>query len=141
MSVETVKGQTVTIRFDAARCVHARNCVLSHPNVYVPNVKGDWLHPDAATPEAVIRTGRRNVVIVAQAAGRYAPVEVALGRESGDSVEITRGHGQGVAGAEHGHRQQTGGLAHRGGSRSAARTAAEGRRHRATGAAILRETS
>lgn len=58
MSVETVKGQTVTIRFDAARCVHARNCVLSHPNVYVPNVKGDWLHPDAATPEAVIRTGQ-----------------------------------------------------------------------------------
>jgi Cu(I)/Ag(I) efflux system membrane fusion protein len=41
--------------------------------------------------EAVIRTGRRNVVIVAQAEGRYAPVEVALGRESGDSVEITRG--------------------------------------------------
>ena len=41
--------------------------------------------------EAVIRTGKRNVVIVAQAEGRYAPVEVELGRESGDSVEIRKG--------------------------------------------------
>jgi Cu(I)/Ag(I) efflux system membrane fusion protein len=41
--------------------------------------------------EAVIRTGKRNVVIVAQSEGRYAPVEVELGRESGDSVEIRKG--------------------------------------------------
>jgi Cu(I)/Ag(I) efflux system membrane fusion protein len=41
--------------------------------------------------EAVIRTEKRNVVIVAQGEGRYAPVEVELGRESGDSVEIRKG--------------------------------------------------
>ncbi len=58
MGIETVKGKTVTIRFDATRCIHARNCVLSYPNVYVPNVQGEWLHPDAASPESVFRTAQ-----------------------------------------------------------------------------------
>ncbi len=41
--------------------------------------------------EAVIRTGRRTVVITAIASGRYDPVEVELGIESGDHVEIRNG--------------------------------------------------
>lgn len=57
MSVETVKGAEVTIRFDASRCVHSRNCVLSRPDVLVPNVQGEWIYPDAASPEEVIRIG------------------------------------------------------------------------------------
>jgi len=58
MSIETVKGETVTIQFDASRCIHSRGCVLGHPEVYVPNVVGEWIHPDAATPAEVIRTGQ-----------------------------------------------------------------------------------
>jgi uncharacterized Fe-S cluster protein YjdI len=45
---ETVKGREVTIHFDGKLCVHSRNCVLSHPEVFVPNVKGEWIYPDAA---------------------------------------------------------------------------------------------
>jgi CDGSH-type Zn-finger protein/uncharacterized Fe-S cluster protein YjdI len=56
MTEEIVKGRDVTIRFDASRCVHSRNCVLGHPEVYVPNVKGEWIHPDAATAETVMNT-------------------------------------------------------------------------------------
>jgi len=41
--------------------------------------------------EAVIRTGARDVVIVASGEGRYAPVDVEVGRESGDLTEIRRG--------------------------------------------------
>lgn len=41
--------------------------------------------------EAVIRTGKRNVVITAKGDGKFAPVEVETGRESGDLVEITKG--------------------------------------------------
>jgi Cu(I)/Ag(I) efflux system membrane fusion protein len=41
--------------------------------------------------EAVIRTGRRDVVIVADDQGRFAPVEVEIGRESGDLTEIRKG--------------------------------------------------
>ena len=58
MAIETVKGAHVTIRFDASRCVHSRNCVLSRPDVFVPNVEGEWIHPDAATPEDAIRLGQ-----------------------------------------------------------------------------------
>jgi len=57
-AVETVKGRDVTIRFDAKRCIHSRGCVLGHPEVYVPNVVGEWIHPDAASAEEVIRTGQ-----------------------------------------------------------------------------------
>ena len=41
--------------------------------------------------EAVIRTGRRSVVITAIASGRYDPVEVELGVESGDRIEVRSG--------------------------------------------------
>ncbi len=56
MTEEVVKGRDVTIRFDASRCVHSRNCVLGHPEVYVPNVQGEWIHPDAASAEVVMHT-------------------------------------------------------------------------------------
>jgi CDGSH-type Zn-finger protein/uncharacterized Fe-S cluster protein YjdI len=51
--VETVTGEKVRIRFDAKLCIHSRGCVLARPDVFVPNVQGEWIHPDAATPEAV----------------------------------------------------------------------------------------
>ncbi len=41
--------------------------------------------------EAVIRTGRRALVIVAEAEGRYRPVEVTLGAESGNDTVILSG--------------------------------------------------
>jgi Cu(I)/Ag(I) efflux system membrane fusion protein len=49
--------------------------------------------------EAVIRTGTRNVVMLEEGAGRFAPVEVELGAESGGQVEIRAGlrEGQKVA--------------------------------------------
>lgn len=47
MSIENVKGKEATIHFDASKCIHSRHCVLSHPDVFVPNVKGEWIYPDA----------------------------------------------------------------------------------------------
>ncbi|MDH0687794.1 efflux RND transporter periplasmic adaptor subunit [Stutzerimonas stutzeri] len=41
--------------------------------------------------EAVIRTGRRALVMLAEAGGRYRPVEVETGRESGSQTAILRG--------------------------------------------------
>jgi membrane fusion protein, copper/silver efflux system len=41
--------------------------------------------------EAVISTGTRNVVIVADSEGKFLPVDVTLGRESGDMTEIRKG--------------------------------------------------
>jgi Cu(I)/Ag(I) efflux system membrane fusion protein len=45
--------------------------------------------------EAVIRTGKRDVVMVAGAGGRYQPVEVKVGREGGGKTEILAGLGEG----------------------------------------------
>lgn len=56
--VETVQGREVTIVFDGKRCVHSRNCVLSHPEVFVPNVQGEWIYPDAAPAAEVVRIGQ-----------------------------------------------------------------------------------
>jgi CDGSH-type Zn-finger protein/uncharacterized Fe-S cluster protein YjdI len=52
-TIEEVRGKEVTIRFDGRRCIHARNCVLGRPDVFVPNVEGEWIHPDRATPVAI----------------------------------------------------------------------------------------
>jgi len=51
---EIVPGSKVTIRFETKRCIHSRNCVLDRPDVFVPNVSGEWIHPDAATPEEIV---------------------------------------------------------------------------------------
>ncbi|MDT8399197.1 MAG: efflux RND transporter periplasmic adaptor subunit [Pseudomonadales bacterium] len=41
--------------------------------------------------EAIIRTGKRNVVMLAQEAGSFVPVEVGVGAESGEFTVITAG--------------------------------------------------
>lgn len=52
-SIERVRGQKVLIEFEAKKCIHSRGCVLGRPDVFVPNVEGEWIHPDAATPDEV----------------------------------------------------------------------------------------
>ncbi len=43
----------ITLRFDAARCIHSRHCVLGAPGVFLANVKGPWLHPETVSAERV----------------------------------------------------------------------------------------
>jgi CDGSH-type Zn-finger protein/uncharacterized Fe-S cluster protein YjdI len=49
--VEIVEGEKLTLMFEAKRCIHARLCVTGAPNVFLANVKGAWLHPDAMDAE------------------------------------------------------------------------------------------
>lgn len=51
--IEVVEGKAVRIRFDGAKCIHSRNCVLSLPQVFKANVEGPWIDPDAAAPGEV----------------------------------------------------------------------------------------
>jgi len=51
--MEIVHGKEATIIFDGTRCIHSRNCVLGRPDVFVPNVEGEWIHPDRATKEEI----------------------------------------------------------------------------------------
>ncbi|MEZ4399175.1 MAG: CDGSH iron-sulfur domain-containing protein [Kofleriaceae bacterium] len=54
MAKEVVKGTALTIHFDGAKCIHSRGCVLNHPEVFRPNVEGEWISPDAASVAAVV---------------------------------------------------------------------------------------
>ena len=47
------RGERIVVRFDGRKCIHSRNCVLGRPDVFVPNARGGWIHPDSALPEAV----------------------------------------------------------------------------------------
>ncbi len=51
--METIRGTKLMIRFDGGKCIHSRHCVLDRPDVFVPNVQGEWIHPDKATPDEV----------------------------------------------------------------------------------------
>ena len=51
--IERVEGERVRVEFEGRKCIHSRGCVLSRPDVFVPNVAGEWIHPDAATPEEI----------------------------------------------------------------------------------------
>jgi len=49
--VEIVEGEHLTLKFEAKRCIHARFCVTGAPNVFLANVQGPWIHPDAMDVE------------------------------------------------------------------------------------------
>ncbi len=49
-----VEGENIDIGFDSKLCIHSRNCVLGHPEVFVPNAPGQWIHPEAGSVEAVV---------------------------------------------------------------------------------------
>ncbi|MDR7271110.1 CDGSH-type Zn-finger protein/uncharacterized Fe-S cluster protein YjdI [Pelomonas saccharophila] len=52
--VEVVQGEKLELRFEAQRCIHARFCVTGAPKVFLANVKGPWLHPDAMHVERLV---------------------------------------------------------------------------------------
>ncbi len=49
--VEEARSEHAILRFEAKRCIHARHCVLGAPEVFLANVAGPWLHPEATTVE------------------------------------------------------------------------------------------
>jgi len=51
--IQEYRGKKVVIRFDAAKCIHSRHCVLGNPKVFIANAPGEWINPDAASPEEI----------------------------------------------------------------------------------------
>jgi CDGSH-type Zn-finger protein/uncharacterized Fe-S cluster protein YjdI len=56
--VEIVRGDAIELRFEASRCIHSRHCVLETPEVFLANVVGPWIHPDAAPIDRVVHVAR-----------------------------------------------------------------------------------
>jgi CDGSH-type Zn-finger protein/uncharacterized Fe-S cluster protein YjdI len=88
--IERVKGEKLELEFEAQRCIHSRFCVTWAPHVFLANVKGPWLHPDAmpverlaevahACPSGAIRYRRLD----GQPGESAPPVNLATVREAG----------------------------------------------------------
>jgi CDGSH-type Zn-finger protein/uncharacterized Fe-S cluster protein YjdI len=52
--IETAPGEKFDLLFETKRCIHARFCVTGAPDVFLANVQGAWLHPDAMEVERVV---------------------------------------------------------------------------------------
>lgn len=52
-TIQKYPGKKIVVHFDAAKCIHSRHCVLGNPQVFAPNAPGDWIQPDAASPEEI----------------------------------------------------------------------------------------
>jgi Cu(I)/Ag(I) efflux system membrane fusion protein len=82
----------------ATRTVRARIVLANPGGALKPGMfatvafAGDKSRASVLVPsEAVIRTGTRSVVIVDAGGGKFAPVDVEVGRDSGDLTEIRKG--------------------------------------------------
>ncbi|WP_374344937.1 efflux RND transporter periplasmic adaptor subunit [Phenylobacterium sp.] len=83
----TTDSRTLTARIELAN----RGGRL-RPGMYGQVALGGTATPALLIPsEAVIRTGRRTLVMLAQPGGRYRPAEVQVGREGGERTEILAG--------------------------------------------------
>ena len=52
--VDEIEGKSLTLLFDAKKCIHSRFCVTWAPNVFLANVEGPWIHPDAMEVERLV---------------------------------------------------------------------------------------
>jgi CDGSH-type Zn-finger protein/uncharacterized Fe-S cluster protein YjdI len=51
--IERVEGKKLTLIYEGKKCIHSRFCVTWGPRVFLANVAGPWIHPDAMDVEAV----------------------------------------------------------------------------------------
>lgn len=71
LGIERVEGKKLTLVYEGKKCIHSRFCVTWGPRVFLANVKGPWIYPDAmdvdrvteiahACPSGAIRYERRD---------------------------------------------------------------------------------
>jgi len=51
--VEEIESDELTLIYEGKRCIHARHCVTWGPKVFLANVEGPWIHPEAMDAERV----------------------------------------------------------------------------------------
>jgi CDGSH-type Zn-finger protein/uncharacterized Fe-S cluster protein YjdI len=51
--VDYIEGRDLTLIYEDKKCIHSRFCVTWGPKVFIANVKGPWINPDAISTEAL----------------------------------------------------------------------------------------
>jgi CDGSH-type Zn-finger protein/uncharacterized Fe-S cluster protein YjdI len=52
--VDYIEGKDLTLIYEGKKCIHSRFCVTWAPKVFLANVKGPWIQPDAMETEALV---------------------------------------------------------------------------------------
>ncbi|MGH8172409.1 MAG: ferritin-like domain-containing protein [Rhodanobacteraceae bacterium] len=52
--VEAIEAEKLTLIYEGKRCIHSRFCVTGAPRVFLANVVGPWIHPDAMDVEELV---------------------------------------------------------------------------------------
>jgi CDGSH-type Zn-finger protein/uncharacterized Fe-S cluster protein YjdI len=52
--VEFIEGHDLTLIYEGKKCIHSRFCVTGAPRVFLANVAGPWIHPDAMPVDALV---------------------------------------------------------------------------------------
>jgi CDGSH-type Zn-finger protein/uncharacterized Fe-S cluster protein YjdI len=51
---DEIEGAGLTLLYEGKKCIHARFCVTGAPKVFLANVPGPWIHPDAMDVESLV---------------------------------------------------------------------------------------
>jgi CDGSH-type Zn-finger protein/uncharacterized Fe-S cluster protein YjdI len=51
--VDYIEGRDLTLIYEGKKCIHSRFCVTWGPKVFLANVKGPWINPDAMPTETL----------------------------------------------------------------------------------------
>jgi CDGSH-type Zn-finger protein/uncharacterized Fe-S cluster protein YjdI len=52
--VDYIEGQDMTLIYEGKKCIHSRFCVTGAPQVFLANVVGPWIHPDAMSVDSLV---------------------------------------------------------------------------------------
>jgi len=52
--VEHIEGRDMTLIYEGKKCIHSRFCVTGAPDVFLANVVGPWIHPDAMPVDSLV---------------------------------------------------------------------------------------
>jgi len=52
--VDYIEGEKLTLIYEGGKCIHSRFCVTGAPQVFLANVKGPWIRPDAVPVERLV---------------------------------------------------------------------------------------
>jgi CDGSH-type Zn-finger protein/uncharacterized Fe-S cluster protein YjdI len=53
-AVEYIEGKDLTLIYEGKKCIHARFCVTGAPDVFLANVVGPWIKPDAIDADSLV---------------------------------------------------------------------------------------
>jgi CDGSH-type Zn-finger protein/uncharacterized Fe-S cluster protein YjdI len=56
--IEDIEGEHLTLVYEGKLCIHSRFCVTGAPRVFLANVQGPWIHPDAMDAESLAAIAR-----------------------------------------------------------------------------------